>query len=172
MRMKMRTIGLLGIVTALALAACGGDDDTPTPQPTATRIPATATPADTPTPIVITVAGTPMVVTATPAPTSTPAPTAVMTRKPEGTLNVVGNLGNEQFLLRTLTGELPYWYMSEPLVGWDWEADGPVNSHVLERISSPISRARNGHSTQSIRSSYCTCSTASMSVFSMRSICR
>ena len=132
MRMKIRTIGLLGIVTALALAACGGDDDTPTPQPTATRIPATATPADTPTPIVITVAGTPMVVTATPAPTSTPAPTAVMTRKPEGTLNVVGNLGNEQFLLRTLTGELPYWYMSEPLVGWDWEADGPTNTHVLE----------------------------------------
>ena len=132
MRLKMRTIGLLGIVAALALAACGGDDDTPTPQPTATQVSATATPADTPTPIVITVAGTPMVVTATPAPTSTPAPTAVMTRKPTGTVNVVDNMGTEQFLPRLLTTEQPYWHISTPLVWWDWEADGPTNEGILE----------------------------------------
>ncbi|MCZ6614598.1 MAG: hypothetical protein O6920_02290, partial [Chloroflexi bacterium] len=130
--MRMRTIGLLGMVAALALAACGGDDDTPTPQSTATRVPATATPADTPTPIVITVAGTPMVVTATPAPTSTPAPTAVMTRKPTGTLNVVDNLGTEQYLLRLSTQESPLWYIGESLVWWDWEADGPTDEGILE----------------------------------------
>ena len=131
-QLRLRTIGLLGIVAALALAACGGDDDTPTPRPTATRVPATATPADTPTPIVITVAGTPMVVTATPAPTSTPAPTAVMTRKPTGTLNVVDLMGTEQFLPRLMTAEIPYWHMSDPLVWWDWEADGPTNDAILE----------------------------------------
>ena len=132
MRLRMRTIGLLGIVAALALAACGGDDDTPTPQPTATQVSATATPADTPTPIVITVAGTPMVVTATPAPTSTPAPTAVMTRKPTGTMNVVDNLGTEQYLLRLATAERPLWYIGESIVWWDWEADGPTNEGILE----------------------------------------
>ena len=50
MRLRMRTIGLLGMVAALALAACGGDDDTPTPRPVATEVPATATPAPTPAP--------------------------------------------------------------------------------------------------------------------------
>ena len=122
------------MVAALALAACGGDDDTPTPQATATGVPATATPADTPTPIVITVAGTPMVVTATPAPTSTPAPTAVMTRKPTGTLNVVDDLSNEQWLLRRAP---PYavWNLGDSLVGWDWEVDGPTNETILENWS-------------------------------------
>ena len=131
MKPRARTLGLLGIVVALALAACGGDDDTPAPQPTATRVSATATPADTPTPIVITVAGTPMVVTATPAPTSTPAPTAAMTRKPTGTLNVVGNLGNEQFVLR-LNPPLANMLISDPLVWWDWGVDGPTNEAILE----------------------------------------
>ena len=131
MKPRLRTLGLLGIVAALALAACGGDDDTPAPQPTATRVSATATPADTPTPIVITVAGTPMVVTATPAPTSTPAPTAAMTRKPTGTLNVVGNLGNEQFVLR-LNPPLANMLISDPLVWWDWGVDGPTNEAILE----------------------------------------
>ena len=131
MKLRLRPIGLLGIVAALALAACGGDDDTPTPQPTVTQVSATATPADTPTPIVITVAGTPMVVTATPAPTSTPAPTAVMTRKPTGTLNVVDNLSCECFLLRLQ----PSFYnrlLSESMVGWDWTEDGPTNEAILE----------------------------------------
>ena len=71
MRFKMRTIGLLGMVAALALAACGGDDDTPTPS--ATRVPATATPN------VITI-----VVTA--VPTHTPIPVPV--EKRGGTLKV------------------------------------------------------------------------------------
>ncbi|MCZ6788603.1 MAG: ABC transporter substrate-binding protein [Chloroflexi bacterium] len=132
MKLKFRTIGLLGMVAALALAACGGDDDTPTPQSTATRVPATATPADTPTPITIIVAGTPVVVTATPAPTSTPAPTAVMTRKPTGVLRVVANLGNEQWLLRATTGEAPMWNISDPMVWWDWGVDGPTNEATLE----------------------------------------
>ena len=132
MKLRMRTIGLLGIVAALALAACGGDDDTPTPRPIATRVAATATPADTPTPIVITVAGTPMVVTATPAPTSTPAPTAVMTRKPTGTLNAVDELGTEQYLPRLATAETPLSYIGDSLFGWDWGEDGPVNSQIIE----------------------------------------
>ena len=136
MKLRIRTIGLLGMVAALALAACGGDDDTPVPQQAPTRVPAaaTATPADTPTPIVITVAGTPMVVTATPAPTSTPAPTAVMTRKPSGTLNVVDGFGNENHLLRLNpwpTSQL----ISEPLVYWDWNVDGPTNDTILESWS-------------------------------------
>ena len=48
MRLRMRTVGLIGVVAALLLAACGGDDDTPTtvPQATATSVP-TATPAPT-----------------------------------------------------------------------------------------------------------------------------
>ena len=132
MRLRMRTIGLLGMVAALAIAACGGDDDTPTPRATATRVAATATPADTPTPIVITVAGTPMVVTATPAPTSTPAPTAMMTRKPTGTLNVIDELGTEQYLPRLATAESPLNYLGDPLVWWDWGEDGPTNEAILE----------------------------------------
>ena len=132
MKLRMRTIGLLGMVAALALAACGGDDDTPTPRPTATRVAATATPADTPTPIVITVAGTPMVVTATPAPTSTPAPTAVMTRTPTGTLNVIDDLGTEQYLMRLATSESPLTLLGDPLVWWDWGEDGPTNEAILE----------------------------------------
>ena len=129
--LKFRIVTLLGLTTALVLAACGGDDDTPTPQSTATRVPATATPADTPTPITIIVAGTPMVVTATPAPTSTPAPTAVMTRKPTGTLNAVSNLGNEQFVLR-LQPPTAMMLISDPLVWWDWSADGPTNEAILK----------------------------------------
>ena len=131
-QLRLKKIGLLGIVTALALAACGGDDDTPTPRLTATRVAATATPADTPTPIVITVAGTPMVVTATPAPTSTPAPTAVMTRKPTGTLNVIDRLGTEQYLPRLSTSETALWYIGDPLMWWDWGEDGPTNEAILE----------------------------------------
>ena len=130
MKLRFRTLGLLGMVAALALAACGGDDDTPAPQPTARPPQATATPADTPTPIVITVAGTPMVVTATPAPTSTPAPTAVMTREPTGTLNVVDNLGNETMLLRLNPPSMLH-YLGDPLVWWDWAADGPTNDAIL-----------------------------------------
>jgi len=77
MRSRIRILGLLGVITALALAACGGDEDTPTP-------------ADTRTPIIV--AGTPVVVTATPAPTNTPAPTSTPApRMPEGILNVVLN---------------------------------------------------------------------------------
>ena len=134
MKLKVRTIGLLGMVAALALAACGGDDDTPIPQATATRVPATATPADTPTPITIIVAGTPVVVTATPAPTSTPAPTAVMTRKPTGTLNIGGgsvDLGSEQWALRIGPAYANH-HISEPLVWWDWVEDGPTNGAILE----------------------------------------
>ncbi|MCZ6788975.1 MAG: hypothetical protein O7D33_03365, partial [Chloroflexi bacterium] len=130
MKLRFRTLGLLGMVAALALAACGGDDDTPTPRSTATRIPATATPADTPTPITIIVAGTPVVVTATPAPTSTPAPTAVMTRQPTGTLNVVDNLGNESMVLR-LNPPSMLQYLGDPLVWWDWEVDGPTDEAIL-----------------------------------------
>ena len=131
MKLKVRASGLFGIVAVLALAACGGDDDTPTPQATATRIPATATPANTPTPIVITVAGTPMVVTATPAPTSTPAPTAAMTRKPTGTLNVVDDFGTEVWTLRLQPPQL-MWHLSDGMVWWDWEVDGPTNEAILE----------------------------------------
>ena len=131
MKPKMRTIGLLGVVAALALAGCGGDDDTPTPRATATRIPATATPADTPTPIVITVAGTPMVVTATPAPTNTPAPTAVVTRKPQGTLNVVDRFGAQNWVLRTI-GAPAFQQVGEPLLWWDDIADVPTNLSILE----------------------------------------
>jgi len=56
MRLRMRTIGLLGMVAALALTACGGDDDAPTPLSTATRVPqSTAVPTDTSTPIPVSV---------------------------------------------------------------------------------------------------------------------
>ena len=123
---------------------------------------ATATPVPTPTPVVIFVTATPIVVTATPAPTSTPIPTATAVptatstptpqptatavptatpqptqtpvpppRQPRGTLNVVDNLGNEQWLLR-LQPSSPMWYIGEPLVWWDWEADGPSNEAILE----------------------------------------
>jgi ABC-type transport system substrate-binding protein len=133
MKLKGRTIGILGIVAALALAACGGDDvaDTPTPRPTAAPPAATSTPANTPEPITIIVAGTPIVVTATPAPTSTPAPTAVTTRKPTGTLNVVDNLGNETMVLRLNPPSMLH-YIGDPLVWWDWNTDGPTNDAILK----------------------------------------
>ena len=132
MRLKMRRIGLVGIVAALALAACGGDDATPMPRPTAAPPAATAIPADTPEPVTIIIAGTPMVVTATPSPKSTPWPTAVATRKPTGTMNVVDNLGTEQYLMRLSTTETPLWYIGESLVWWDCEADGPTDEGILE----------------------------------------
>ena len=50
MRLRVRTIGLLGVILALLLAACGGDDDTPTPQATAAPT-ATTVPAATSTPV-------------------------------------------------------------------------------------------------------------------------
>ena len=50
MRLRMRTIGLLGVSMALLLAVCGGDDDTPTPRPTAAPT-ATGAPASTSTPV-------------------------------------------------------------------------------------------------------------------------
>ena len=53
MRQRMRTVGLLGVVATLILAACGGDEDTPTPVlttlPTPTAAPVAATPIPTPT---------------------------------------------------------------------------------------------------------------------------
>jgi ABC-type Fe3+ transport system substrate-binding protein len=45
--LRLLTIGVLVIVGALILAACGGDDPTPTPRPTATPLPG-ATPTPTP----------------------------------------------------------------------------------------------------------------------------
>ena len=102
-RLHLNKIGLLGMVAALALAACGGDDDTPTP-------------ADTPTPIVITVAGTPIVVTATPAPTIAAPPPA-----PKGNLNVVmPTLANENFIQRLGVGlEVVHWQVAETLLWVD-----------------------------------------------------
>ena len=103
------SVSMVASLLLLGLVACGGGDDIPTPQATATPVPPTATPADTPTPIIITVAGTPMVVTATPAPTVAPSPTPVVMRKPEGALNVaVPSLGNEDWLLRMYSQERHY----------------------------------------------------------------
>ena len=70
-----RKAGLLGIVLALMLAACG-DDETATPL----TVIVTATPGPTATPIVV--AGTPIVVTATPGPSPTPI-RVVVTATPE-----------------------------------------------------------------------------------------
>ena len=44
---------------------------------------------------------------------------------------MVDNLGNETMLLR-LNPSSPMWYVGEPLVWWDWEADGPTNEAILE----------------------------------------
>jgi len=135
MRLKIRTIGLLSMVAALALVACGSDSTpaaAPAPAAPAKAV-ATTPPANTPTPIVIVQEGKTVVVTATPAPTSAPAPTATKApRKPTGTLNVVDNLGTEQYLPRLATQEAPLNYMGDPLVWWDWGIDGPTNKAVLE----------------------------------------
>ena len=82
----------------LLAGACGGDDDTPTPRPTATNVPPTATPADTPTPIVITVAGTPIVVTATPRPTVAPTATTVPIAQRTAEVVVAYDRFNDDFL--------------------------------------------------------------------------
>ena len=142
MKLKFRTIGLLGMVAALALAACGGDDDTPAPRPTPTKVPPTATPADTPTPtiITITVAGTPIVVTATPRPTVAPSPTPAGAAR--GVLNVVDNLASEILLQRTTQSEHPMFHLGEPLLWWDWDADAPKTIAILE--SWDIEAAANG----------------------------
>ena len=96
---------LFGVVIAsiaLVLAACSSDD-TPTP----IRVVVTATPAPpgpTATPIIITVAGTPVVVTATPGPTATPVRVVVTATAPPpppaGPVELkvaVGSLGDETF---------------------------------------------------------------------------
>ncbi len=59
---KLAIFGVLGLVLALVLAACGGDDPTPTPKPAAP-----AAPTATPTPV-------PPGVTPDPTATPTPAP--------------------------------------------------------------------------------------------------
>ena len=95
--------------------------DAPGPIPTATVAPvptATAFPAP------------PVVVTATPTPASVPLPP--QPQGPRGTLNVIDNLGNEQYLLRLAGGERPLWYIGEPLVWWDWEVEGPTSEAILE----------------------------------------
>jgi peptide/nickel transport system substrate-binding protein len=91
----------------------------------------TATPGPSPTPIIITVAGTPMVVTATPGPTSIPAPTSapiVVTAtsvpfKPSGTLSIsVPNMGNENWVFRNAGGvdaRVMWSHLSDPLWGID-----------------------------------------------------
>ena len=128
-------IGLMAMVAAVVLAACGGETAAPAAPaaaPTATNVPPTATPADTPTPIIITVAGKPVVVTATPAPATAVPPTATPeSRKPAGTLNVIDNLGTEQYLMRLATQEFPLDHMGEALVGWDWGVDGPTDDGIL-----------------------------------------
>ena len=68
-------------------------------------------------------------VTATPTPTSVPLPP--QPQGPRGTLNVIDDLGNEQWLLRNAPGR-PVWHIGEPLVSWDWEVDGPTNEAILE----------------------------------------
>ena len=88
----------LAAISLLLVAACGGDDDTPTPRPTATNVPPTATPADTPTPIVITVAGTPIVVTATPGPTVAPTATTVPVAQRTAEIVVAYDRFNDDFL--------------------------------------------------------------------------
>ena len=69
-------------------------------------------------------------VTATPTPASFPLPP--QPQGPRGTLNVIDDLGNEQWLLRNAVTERPLWYIGEPLVWWDWEVDGPTNEAILE----------------------------------------
>ncbi len=64
--LRFATLGALGLVVALALAACGGEDPTPTPRPTATAVPPTATPTPLPPGV------TPPPATPTPRPTPTP----------------------------------------------------------------------------------------------------
>ena len=108
LQMMTRLAWLTTLAAMLFLLACGGDDDTPTPR-------ATATPADTPTPIVITVAGTPIIVTATPAPTATSAP-----RGASGTIDVaVTTMAQEDWLLRQTNADSANIHsaMGDPLVG-------------------------------------------------------
>ena len=83
-----------------------------------------------PAPTSSTSAPTAVFVTATPTPTSVPLPP--QPQEPRGTLNVIDDLGNEQWLLRNAVGETPLWYLGEPLVWWDWEVDGPTNEAILE----------------------------------------
>ncbi|HCH35562.1 MAG TPA: hypothetical protein DEU64_02745, partial [Dehalococcoidia bacterium] len=61
---KLAAVGVMSLVLALVLIACGGDDPTPTPKPAAT-----ATPVPAPT--------------ATPKPGVTPDPTATPTPAPK-----------------------------------------------------------------------------------------
>ncbi len=87
MRIRFLALGIVAILTAVALSACGGDDETATPiifpaTPTAITFPAT------PTPFTITFPATPTPITfpATPTPftfpTATPEPTAIPTPVP------------------------------------------------------------------------------------------
>ena len=97
MRLNMRTIGLLGVVAALTLAACGGDDDTPT------RVPPRAT--------------------AIPGATAAPTATADTTGKATGVLNVLfSDLGSEQWIMRHASAEGYYMTpMTESLIVEDTE---------------------------------------------------
>ena len=100
-RMMTKLAWLMTGAALLFLVACG-DDDTPTPSATAT-------------PIVITVAGTPIIVTATPAPTATLAP-----RGASGTIDVaVTTMAQEDWLLRQTNADSANIHsaMGDPLVG-------------------------------------------------------
>ena len=97
MRLNMGTIGLLGVVATLTLAACGGDDDTPT------RVPPRAT--------------------AIPGATAAPTATADTTGKATGVLNVLfSDLGSEQWIMRHASAEGYYMTpMTESLIVEDTE---------------------------------------------------
>ena len=89
MELKMKTIGLLGVVTALMFGACGGDDDTPT------RVPPTAT--------------------AVPGVSSTATPVTPSASGPRGTLNVIEDIGRQIWVQR-LTIDAARMYVQEGLL--------------------------------------------------------
>ncbi|MBI2166433.1 MAG: ABC transporter substrate-binding protein [Chloroflexi bacterium] len=120
----------LALGVLLLLMACARAAPTPTP----TTAPPTATP--TTAPVVGAATATPTRVVAvapTPTPIRAPAtPTPTAKREPRGTLNIIDAVGNELWLLRHSTSESPMWYISEPLLWWDWEKDSPTNEAILE----------------------------------------
>ena len=89
MKLKMKTIGLLGVVAALMLGACGGDDDTPT------RISPTAT--------------------AVPGVSSTATPVTPSGGEPRGNLRVIENIGTQIWVQR-LSIDIARLYIQEGLL--------------------------------------------------------
>ncbi|MBI2166431.1 MAG: ABC transporter substrate-binding protein [Chloroflexi bacterium] len=126
------------LLMALLLVACARAAPTATPTrapvaaPTATptrAAPAAATPTPTTAPVVRAAP------TTTPIP-ATPTPTARV--GPKGTLNVIDEMATELWLIRISQSDNPLDYVGEPLMGWNWGADAPVNNSLLESWSSKV----------------------------------